>query len=113
MNLPSRGLLESATTMRYMGAFLRPTRRRRILTAMISPEVFRAALGSSRHRQIRCAPRGPTELPKLVAGSALQVLGGERERQRRPPNMPGGIIHLPPPGPPPPAAFFIIFCISR
>ena len=33
MNLPSRGLLESATMMRYMGDFFRPTRRRRILTA--------------------------------------------------------------------------------
>src|SRR5256885_1786293 len=45
MNLPSRGLLESATTMRYMGAFLRPTRRRRILTAILSsPEVCAAVL---------------------------------------------------------------------
>src|SRR5688500_4203502 len=40
MNLPSRGLLESATTMRYTGAFLRPMRRRRIRTAIgVLPDV--------------------------------------------------------------------------
>src|SRR5690242_812058 len=32
MNLPSRALRESATTLRYVGCFLRPVRRRRILT---------------------------------------------------------------------------------
>src|SRR5688500_5044193 len=40
MNLPSRGLFESATTMRYTGAFLRPMRRRRIRTAIgVLPDV--------------------------------------------------------------------------
>src|SRR5438874_1391771 len=34
MNLPSRGLRESVTTIRNMGAFLRPVRRRRMRTAM-------------------------------------------------------------------------------
>src|ERR1039457_6230461 len=35
MNLPSRGLRESATTMRKKGAFLAPTRFIRILTAIV------------------------------------------------------------------------------
>src|SRR4029079_17918095 len=33
MNFPSRGLRESAMTIRYDGCFFRPVRRRRILTA--------------------------------------------------------------------------------
>src|SRR5678815_5932043 len=32
MNFPSRGLRESAMTIRYVGCFLRPVRRKRILT---------------------------------------------------------------------------------
>src|SRR5690348_6671380 len=35
MNRPSRGLVESATTIRNIGAFLRPVRRRRMRTAMV------------------------------------------------------------------------------
>src|SRR5690242_15065915 len=35
MNFPSRGLRESATTIRNIGDFLRPVRRRRIRTAMV------------------------------------------------------------------------------
>src|SRR4051794_22060001 len=40
MNLPSRGLRESAMTMRYVGCFLRPVRRRRILT-----DISKSSLG--------------------------------------------------------------------
>src|SRR5678810_361088 len=35
MNLPSRGERESATTTRYVGAFVLPVRRRRICTAKV------------------------------------------------------------------------------
>src|ERR1043165_2383500 len=59
MNLPSRGLRESATTMRYVGCFLRPVRRRRMRTAMVVLLLgFRAALGSSRAGEIPAAPNG-------------------------------------------------------
>src|SRR5204862_7684310 len=35
MNLPSRGERESATTTRYVGAFVLPVRRRRMCTAKV------------------------------------------------------------------------------
>src|SRR6187399_2512647 len=34
MKRPSRGAVESATTIRYIGVFFRPSRRRRIRTAI-------------------------------------------------------------------------------
>ena len=35
MKRPSRGLVESATTMRYVGVFFRPVRRRRMRTMFL------------------------------------------------------------------------------
>src|SRR5215218_3387685 len=60
MNRPSRGLVPSATTIRKLGAFLRPVRRRRMRTAMghFSCEACCGALGSSRIRRFRNAPSG-------------------------------------------------------
>src|SRR5687767_15714647 len=40
MNRPSRGLCESATTMRYVGVFFRPVRRRRMRTMGVPESGF-------------------------------------------------------------------------
>src|SRR6185312_15152998 len=58
MKRPSRGLRESVTTMRYTGCFFRPTRRRRILTAMV-PCSFETSV-TPLHRAHRASGRsGP------------------------------------------------------
>jgi hypothetical protein len=44
MNLPSRGLRESATTMRYTGVFFVPTRFIRILTDINYVDIMAASL---------------------------------------------------------------------
>ena len=113
MNFPSRGLCESATTIRYAGDFFRPTRRSLILTICNAPcicglvilRAHRSAGVSGKHPILQKAfvmrvSRGVWRLAVLFAVFY------------RPPNIPGipGIPNLPPP---PWDIFFIIFCISR
>src|SRR5882724_13210776 len=55
MNRPSRGDSWSATTMRYSGSFLRPTRRRRIRVAMSVPGPISRCAGLTGERS---TPKG-------------------------------------------------------
>src|SRR5438034_11822350 len=48
MNLPSRGARESATTTRYVGAFVLPVRRRRICTAKVRRSSVKDVRGENR-----------------------------------------------------------------
>src|SRR5437870_10624534 len=48
MNLPSRGERESATTTRYVGAFVLPVRRRRICTAKVRRSSVKDVRGENR-----------------------------------------------------------------
>src|SRR5215217_5363564 len=50
MKRPSRGASWSATTIRYSGSFLRPTRRRRIRVAMSVPDPIAECVGSTGER---------------------------------------------------------------
>src|SRR5258708_11454091 len=48
MNLPSRGERESATTTRYVGAFVVPVRRRRMCTAKVRRSSVKDVRGKNR-----------------------------------------------------------------
>src|SRR5438105_9309143 len=107
MNFPSRGLRESATTIRYVGCFFRPVRRRRILTAIGTPlQGSNTAPGSSRTNQ-------PTSRTRTCQVIGLRSQGYcdlrpetcDLESFHLIPNM-FGLNFPPPPGAE--AAFFII-----
>src|SRR5690606_15843729 len=68
---PSRALELSATTTRYVGAFLRPIRRSRILSAIYSPFLATAVASSS-----ACPDVGATDGRTIEAGSyRLSAIG--------------------------------------
>src|SRR5438045_2674798 len=79
MNLPSRGARESATTTRYVGAFVLPVRRRRICTAKVRRSSVKDVRGENRsipdERLDRHRPR-PSCLEERVDPFAMTT--GER-----------------------------------
>src|SRR6266511_4337744 len=86
MNLPSRGERESATTTRYVGAFVLPVRRRRMCTANVGRPPVKAARGIPSISAAPVAPlrepfrrdeiehqRRPREIVRALAGAGQRV----------------------------------------
>src|SRR5438045_7703794 len=85
MNLPSRGARESATTTRYVGAFVLPVRRSRICTAKVRRPFVKDVRGKNRSIPDQTLPG---HRPRPGGGEqrvdALSMTRGERVAPERP-----------------------------